>query len=53
MKDTKGYADKVCKLTKGKIGFYGYEFKAGTGDTRNSPILDIAKQFLKAISVHL
>ena len=39
----RAYADKVCKLTKGKIGFYGYEFKAGTGDTRNSPILDIAK----------
>ncbi|MDC0122158.1 nucleotide sugar dehydrogenase [Planktomarina sp.] len=37
------YADKVCALTKGKIGFYGYEFKVGTGDIRNSPILDIAK----------
>ena len=37
------YADKVCALTTGKIGFYGYEFKVGTGDIRNSSILDIAK----------
>ena len=37
------YADKVCALNKEKIGFYGYEFKVGTGDIRNSPILDIAK----------
>lgn len=37
------YAEKLLALASGTIGFYGYEFKVGTGDVRNSPLLDVAK----------
>ena len=37
------YANSILKLSFKKIGFYGLEFKPGTGDLRNSPIIDIAK----------
>lgn len=37
------YAEKLCNLAEGNIGFFGYEFKVGTGDIRNSPLLEIAK----------
>lgn len=41
------YAKAISKLSFKKIGFYGLEFKPGTGDLRNSPIIDIAKLLVK------
>ena len=41
------YANAISKLSFKKIGFYGLEFKPGTGDLRNSPIIDIAKILAK------
>ena len=37
------YAKKIVDFNYDSIGFYGLEFKPGTGDLRNSPIIDIAK----------
>lgn len=35
------YSKYISELPNQNIGFYGLEFKKGTGDLRNSPIIDI------------
>lgn len=39
---TQKFVDYLRKTKESKIGFYGFQFKPGTGDFRNSPILNIA-----------
>ena len=45
------YVDSYVQILSGLpydcIGFDGFEFKRGSGDTRNSPILKIARKLLK------
>lgn len=47
----KGYLDAyvhlLCGMPCESIGFDGFEFKRGSGDTRNSPILKIARAVSK------
>lgn len=38
------FANYIKNLPYESIGFYGLEFKAGTGDLRNSPVIDIISQ---------
>lgn len=46
------YAEAISNKFEGKrIGFYGLEFKPGTGDLRNSPILEIIKLVSKKNNV--
>ncbi len=45
------YAHSILKFSKKIIGFYGLEFKPGTGDLRNSPIIDIAKLVAKETKI--
>lgn len=49
------YVERIRSLGVKHVGFYGYEFKQGTGDTRNSPLLEIAllvSEFCKVSICH-